>query len=157
MKLRSTLAALAILAVLCVIAVKTVPEPLAWYDLVILVLLAFVPALLVILMSVDTERWDVPGFGFAVAFTGGALLYARFVLAVYRRPWLQSHETLWMIRAVLMAGYLLLLISFVDQAVSRKRSVTGSIVRLSVLTAAIAAIAGATWVIQRVDWRGVWQ
>lgn len=152
MSIRSLVAALALELVLCAVAIKTTPDPIAWYDMVAVLLLASVPAVLIVLMSLDTREIDAGGIAFGITFAGMSLLYYRAVFGVFGISLLQSRESLWLIRLLIIAGLTVLLAISIDQLASGERSWRSSFRRLGLLMAIVATLWLAVKVAQWVDW-----
>jgi hypothetical protein len=132
------------------------PAALAhWYDVALIGGAGAILAVLVGLMSVDTEQWDWAGWGFAITFSGIAMLFGQLVVGVYQKPRFQSDEAYWTTRAVIVIGVDMLLVESIVQIFSKRRSLKRLAIRLSVLVAIFAAITGAVWVIQWIDWSDV--
>lgn len=116
-----------------------------WYDVVAILLLALVPGLLVVLMTMDTEKWGPSAIGFLLFFAGVSVLFTRGTAGVYGSPWLSSVEVLWLLRVLLIAGVLLIFVETIHRLVTQRRDWRRGARRLAMLLLVVAIVTGIMW------------
>lgn len=121
---------------------QVVPAP-PWYDVSIIALLALVPMMLVVLMAVDSESFDLAGLSFLAIFLGSALVYWRLFNNIYENPYLQSDEWLWVVRLVMLVGHNASIMVIAHRIITRKRARQDVVKRLAILGGVLFAL----WVV----------